>query len=170
VVTLSDREAAIGLIDYRLIDVLRSWMIHEKRNLDGYINEPQGHVDYNPYLVIDFNALQTRSNELEQIQQMLGNISAYKQGNPNITQAMSDFGFDNIPSIIWQRLYDWAAKRLEIRTKILEDAKQNPPVPLSDYSAYATFDADKYSNDLQLYTSGVAGLQIVIEYLQQQGL
>lgn len=163
------RDAAASQIDYTLIDVLNEWLTNEKRNLDDFIANPQGHIEYNPYLILDTNGLTTRSSNLATYSQYLYNASQYRQGNPNITQAMNDLAFDNIPSMLWQRLYAWVAKHEKEMQQIMNNAN-SPHVPINDYSAYATFDTTKFQNELTIYENGANNLPVIIEYLQQNGL
>jgi hypothetical protein len=163
--TRSERDAAIDQVHYRLIDTLYDWIVREKRNLDGFIDHPEGHADYNKYLIVDFDALKNRSSQLDLIAQALYTISSYKKGNTNYTRAMHDYSLDNVPAVIWQRLYDWVNKRAEEMEQFLENAQNNPPVPINDYRGLVTFDADKYKAELAMYQSGRDGLAVVIAFL-----
>jgi hypothetical protein len=169
-VTREERDSAVDEISYRMIDVLYSWMINERANLDGFIADPENHVDFNPYLVIDFDALSQRSVGLGNVADALLLVSQYKKGDESVTRTMHDIAIESVPVIIWKRLYDWMDKRANDMQKFLQDAQSNPPVPLDDYKQFVSFDTGKYLAELQMYISSRDGLAIVIQYAEEEGL
>ncbi len=163
-----ERDAAADKIAVEMIDVLLSWMENEKRNLDGFIANPEEHVDYSPYLIIDTVQFQGRSDMLGAIAEGLKVVSRYKNGDSEVTRSMHDNAVDNIPSVIWERLYNWMVSRVEGMEAFLRKAiKGDTPVPVDDYQGLAGFDTEKYSAELQMYKDSVEGLGIVIQFIKQ---
>jgi hypothetical protein len=158
------RDEQFMLVSYRLIDTLQSWMINEKRNLEGFIENPQGHVDYSPYLIIDFTSLAQRAGLLGQIAAGLGVISYYKKGVDGVTKSMHDNALDHIPNVIWKRLRDWAAKRARDMEQFLVEQASAPPLPIEDYRSAATFNPELYGTEMMMYRDGVGALDIVMQY------
>jgi hypothetical protein len=162
------RDSAFDLVSHRMIDVLHDWMINERRNLDGFIAHPEGHAEYNPYLIFDTVALQSRSTMLGQIANGLVIISGHKQGDTNYTRAMHDYALDHIPIIILERLSDWMRKRANDMQKYLDSIQSNGvPVPIPDYGSLISFDSAKYGMELNMYKTSSDAILIVIEFAKQ---
>ncbi|WP_124118417.1 hypothetical protein [Paenibacillus xylanexedens] len=163
-----ERDEAAGKISVEMIDVLLSWMQNEKRNLDGFIANPVGHVDYNPYLIIDTAQLKGRSEMLGNIAHGLELISRFKNGDTDVTKSLHDNAIDTIPVVIWERLYNWMQNRVTSMETFLRKASEgDTPVPTSDYQGLAGFDTEKYLAELQMYKDSVEGLGIVITFTKQ---
>lgn len=162
------RNAAADQIHHTLIDMLHGWVQNEKANLDGYIENPTLHAEYNPYLIINSEALLQRSGYLSVFAEYLYNASQYKQGNPDVTQSMRDMAFDDVPSIVWARLYDYVLKVEKQMQEVIDNAS-NPNVPISDYAGFATFNVERFMSELNIYRDGVTNLPVVIQFLQERG-
>lgn len=158
---------AIPLVDYTLIDILNTWIMNEKINLDHFIANPQGHVNYNPYMIINYTALNQRSAGLGQVSALLYEISQYKQGNPNYVGSQCDYAFDNIPAVIFQRLLDWLAGKANEMNAFIAQNQSSELAPINEYNGLFTFDINSYMNELTTFQNGVNGLTTIIEYKNQ---
>lgn len=165
-----DRDAIFDTIHYRIIDVLESWMINEKGNLDGFIAHPEGHIDYSPYLILDFDSLRYRSGMLAQIAGGLNIISRYKKGDETVTRTMHDYAVDHIPNVIWKRLHDWTGKRSGDMQDFLTEKANSPPVPIDDYRSAASFNVEAYIQEMQMYVTATNALVTTMQFAIEEGL
>lgn len=164
-ITLTERDIAVDLIDYRLIDVLCDWITRERRNLDSYILNPEGHINHNPYIIPDLNALQQRSNVLGVVTHSLTIISGHKKGE-NYTRTQHDEAVEDIPYIILSRLDEWMEKRIYDMEKIYNE--YNLMAPNKEYIGLTTFNSVKFLEELAMYKDSLRGLEVLIEYKKQQ--
>lgn len=169
--TRTDYLAGADQIDYRIYGVLHKWIINEANNLEGFIDNPYEHVNYNPYIIFDFSALNNRLTMLRSVADYLNTIVQYKAGDPNYTEAMFQNALDNVPSVIFQRLQDWLNIRAVEMQKIIDNnGDPNNVSPLQDYVGMFTFDTNKFSTEYTLYTNAQSGCSLVISYKVEQGV
>lgn len=166
-ITREERDLAADMINHRLIDTLQSWMDNEKSNLSGFINNPQGHVDFNEYLEFNIPSLRQRVGMLGAVSSYLSIISKFKNGEEGVTRSMHDNAVDSIPNIIWSRLYEWTRKRATDMYTAFEKAKNTPPVPLTDYRSAATLNEEKYLAEIEIFRVGAESLKVVIDFASQ---
>jgi hypothetical protein len=159
-ISKTDRDSAIDQVHHGFIEMLKDWMNNEKNNLDGFIANPAEHVNWTPYMVPDYNALQIRSAQLGQVALGLNVIALHKQGlGPTRTQ--HDMALDQLPSVILKRLLDWMVVRY--KEMLLATTKQNM-APIKEYEGLFSFDLTKYQAELERYKLSIEGLTTVYSY------
>jgi hypothetical protein len=164
-ITLTDRDIAVERIDYRIIDVLHSWLSKEKDNLDSFIANPETHVNYNPYLIPDFNALKKRSYILGIVVHSLVIISGHKKDG-TYTRTQHDEAIEIVPVVLLKRLYDWMDKRLHDMNTMYSE--YDGTMPNKEYVGLVSFDSIKFLEELSMYQDSFSGLGILIKYKQEQ--
>lgn len=168
-VSRTDMLSAFDSVNHVFIDVLSDWLTNEANNLQGFINSPEEHAEYNPYITPDFTALQSRVDMLNQCASNLNIISQYKQG-ANVTGGQYETALDSIPHELFQRLYEWMLQRKVEMDNFLNNSNKNKALsPLSDYSSMFTFNQTKYESEYQLYVDGLSGLSTSIQYKIENG-
>lgn len=161
---------AANAVDWTMINTLGGWLNNEKNNLDGYIANPQSHVDYDPYIIPDFTKLQQRSTMLGDAAGYANTIVQFKQGSPNVTEAMYELAVDNMPIVLFQRLQDWMMYRYALMQRDFAVMTASPTVPIKDYEGLVTFDAASYQTQIDLFNTCITNLAIVIEYKAENNL
>lgn len=162
--------AGADQMDANLISVLEGWIINETANLTDFIANPAEHVNYNPYIILDYTALNNRLSMLQQVSGALDVIVQYKKGNPNYDVSMYQTALDGIPSIIFGRLLEWMNLIYAQMTQIVQsNGDPNNISPLADYVGMFTFDTNKFMTDYDMYANTIAGCQAVVEYKTEQG-
>lgn len=168
--TRTDYLAGAEQVDYRIYGVLQSWITNEANNLEGFINNPSEHVNYNKYIILDFTALNNRLTLLRNVADLLNTITQYKSGNPNYSESMFQSALDNIPSIIFQRLLEWLNTRsIEMQHIINSNGDPNSVSPLQDYVGMFTFDTAKFQAEYMMYINALSGVQLIVDYKIENG-
>lgn len=163
-VTRTDMLNSFGSVSHVFIDVLNSWVQNEATNLQGFINYPEEHAEYSPYIIPDFDALQQRVSLLNQASQLLTVISLYKQGM-TITDSQYESAIDSLPLELWERLSAWMEQRKLEMDGFLSSSNRNQAIsPLSAYSDMFTFDEAKYTTEYEMYLESLSGIMPLIEY------
>jgi hypothetical protein len=155
---------ALNLVDYRITEVLHSWTKHEGNNLEGFINNPSGHVNYNPYIILDFSKLQTRLDMLRYVEKCLLTVTEYKKGNPDYTKSMYENAIDGVHVQLIDRLLDWLKTRFADMTAMSGNAQ----APLDDYKGMYTFNFEKFKEEYDMYANAIEGIAIVAQYKKEQ--
>lgn len=169
--TRTDYLAGAQQIDYRIYGVLQEWITNEANNLEGFIDNPSEHVNYSPYIVLDFTALNNRLTLLRGVADYMNTITQYKAGNPNFSESMFENALDSIPSIIFQRLLDWLNIRtVEMQHIINSNGDPNNISPLQDYVGMFTFDTNKFDYEYTMYMNALSGTQLIVSYKIEQGV
>jgi hypothetical protein len=167
--TRTDYLAGAQQIDYRIYGVLQSWITNEANNLEGFIDNPSEHVNYNKYIIFDYTALNNRLTLLRSVADYMNTITQYKAGNPNYSESMFENALDNIPSAIFQRLLDWLNTRtIEMQHIINSNGDPNNVSPLQDYVGMFTFDTNKFGAEYTMYTNSLDGVKTVVDYKVEQ--
>jgi hypothetical protein len=168
--TRTDYLAGAEQVDYRIYGVLQNWITNEANNLEGFIDNPSEHVNYNPYIIFDYTALNNRLLLLRGVADYLNTMTQYKAGNPDYSESMFQNALDNIPVIIFQRLLDWLNTRsIEMQHIINSNGDPNNVSPLQDYVGMFTFDTNKFSAEYTMYTNALSGVQLIVDYKIEQG-
>lgn len=167
--TRTDYLTGASQVDYRIYGVLQNWINNEANNLEGFINNPSEHVNYNKYVIFDFSALNNRLATLRGVADYLNTITQYKAGNPNFTESMYENALDSIPSIIFQRLLEWLNIRtIEMERIINSNGDPNNVSPLQDYVGMFTFDTNKFGAEYTMFTNALSGTQLIVSYKVEQ--
>lgn len=158
-------------INYRITETLHSWIKNESSNIHDFINNPYEHVNYNPYILIDFSKLTDRLNMLEVIANDLMIITEYKKGNPDYSvTSMYESALDEIDVQVFIRLQDWLVKRYnDMKTMINSGGNLHDLTPLSEYVGLVTFDQTKFTQEYTMYAYAIEGTNTVIQYKLENG-
>lgn len=169
--TRTDYLSGADLVDYRIMAVLQEWIEKEAVNLQSFINSPTEHVNYNPYMIFDFDKLNARLTMIQKCASDLNVIVQYKQGNPDYSQSMNESALDEIGSIIFQRLLDWLQKRyVDMANLIQQNGDPNNVSPLHDYVGMFTFDHEKFMTEFTMYENAINGVTTIVNYKVEQGV
>lgn len=161
---------AFEKVSYRITDVLHDWVDKEGGNLQGFMDNPSGHVDYNPYMIVDFTALQYRLDLLRKTTEDLYLITEFKKGNPDITRSMHDTALDRIPVQLTMRLEQWLEKRKNDMEQIIQSSGNSVKPAIEDYSSLYSFNQSKFIAEYTMYANAYEGVAVVTQYkLQQSG-
>jgi hypothetical protein len=159
---------ALSRVHYRITEVLYDWTLKEGNNLEGFINNPSGHVDYNPYVVVDFSALTKRLEILRITANDLDIITRYKKGSPDVTKTMHDLAIERIPLQLTKRLEDWLLKRKTDMYDVVQSSGNTIQAPIDDYSSLFSFNYDKFMVEYNMYVEAYEGIVIINQYKLEQ--
>jgi hypothetical protein len=163
--TRTEMLEASDLIDYRITEVLYSWTKNEGNNLEGFINNPSEHVNYSPYMIMDFSKLTQRLNMLRGIESSLVVITEYKKNNPDYIRSMYEEALDNVNVQLMQRLLDWLIKRYGDMTEMIKSNKAVDSMsPIHDYIGMFTFNQPKFLSEYTMYAKAIEGCKVVVDY------
>lgn len=156
---------ASDYIHYKITEMLGSWVRNEGNNLEGFINNPTEHVNYNPYMIMDFEKLTGRLNMLRQIENDLIIITEYKKENTDYVRSMYETALDEVNVQLMQRLLDWLVKRHGDMKQLIQSNKSIDAMsPIHDYVGMYTFDQSKFLSEYTMYEKAIIGCQAIIDY------
>lgn len=168
---LGREEMLLGMdrVDVRLIETLKVWLENESQNLQGFLENPEGHVNFNPYVNIHYTAFYDRVFGLEDIIKGLDIIIQYKHESDIVTRSMYELAVEQIPCIICKRLLDWMIKRkADMEGFFKNNSLDGDITPLPDYVGMFDFNEEAFMPEYTMYTEGVGGLEIVCQYKTEQ--
>jgi hypothetical protein len=139
--------------------------VNEGNNLQGFIDNPSEHVNYNPYLIMDFTKLTGRLSMLRDIENGLKIITEYKKGSENYTRSMYESALDGIPVQLIERLYHWLQKRYADMSALISSAsKVDESLPLNDYVGMYTFNQVAFMQEFGMYKQAIQGCEVLVQY------
>lgn len=160
---------AMDAVSYKLTEVLLTWVANEGNNLESFISNPSGHVNYNQYAIMDYGKLTERLNMLRDVENGLFAITEYKKGNEEYTRSMYESYTESIEIQLAERLLDWMEKRYADMTNlIISSGNAQEPAPVDDYAGMFSFNIDKYMEEYNMYKIAIEGMKIVIRYKKEQ--
>jgi hypothetical protein len=160
---------AFEKVSHRITEVLYEWAQKEANNLEDFINNPTGHVNYNPYIVPDYSALEYRLSALRQAEKDLRTITDFKIGSPDVTRTQHDVAIENIPVQLTLRLEVWMNKRIsDMKEVVNQGSSQSYNAPIDDYASLYTFNTSKFMDELNMYTSSQEGISVVNQYKNER--
>jgi hypothetical protein len=149
--------------------VLYGWVKNEGNNLQGFIDNPSGHVNYNPYVIMDFTKLQQRLAMLRTVEECLNVITEYKRGNLDYTRSMYESAVDGTHVQLVERLLDWLKKRYQDMTQfIASSGNAQGTAQIDDYAGMFTFNAQKFMAEYTMYKKAIVGCEVVVQYKNEQ--
>ncbi|MDP5273691.1 hypothetical protein [Chengkuizengella axinellae] len=156
---------AIDKISYLFIDTLKVWIDKEKKNLDSFLKSPEDHIDYNPYMIVDYESLSESSELMKEMSESLNIIAEYKKGNPNYIRTQHDVAFENIPYGILERLKEWIEKKIQDMEGFYD---QPSSFTMKEYNSFISLDENILGADLASYKDVYEGLDLVIQYKKER--
>jgi hypothetical protein len=171
VTTRTEYLAGADQMDVNLVMTLQGWIHNEAINLSHFIADPVNHVNYNEYVIFDFDKLNVRLSMLQTVDANLDAIVKFKQQDPNTSQSMYESSLDAIPSIIFGRLLDWVSfKYVQLMKIIEENGDPNNISPIQDYVGMFTFNQAKFMQDFNMFVNTMQGCQAVVNYKVEMGV
>lgn len=156
-VTRTERDLAIDRVAPEFLAKLSEWVSNERDNLQDFVRNPQEHVMFSPFMIVDFDALRDRIGILGAVADNIDGVVAFKMGDPNTTRGTHDQCLDAIPHVAYDRLVEWLARNLQNMT-------ENMDMPLSDYNSMVSFNVDMFMQEIAKYKDALEAVPIVREY------
>lgn len=165
----TERNEALDQIHPRMVSILMGWMDRERMNLEKYIENPEGHVEYSPYIDANFDELRERLKALQGIYGQADIIYQYKMGTEGYTRSQEQLAIEYIPVSVLLRLIKWMETKRDHMLDFISAGDVNKEIsPLEDYINMFTFNQEKFEEDLAMYTNSIAGVQTIIQYKKEQ--
>lgn len=166
-ISKSEMFEASDRIHHRITSVLYDWAKREGNNLEGFINTPSEHVEYNPYVILDFTALTKRLSMLRYVEEQLNIVTKYKLSDPDVTRSMYEYAIETVPEILFKRLLDWMEKRKKDMEGVML-GEAGSMAPLKDYEGMFTFNSTKFMAEYAMYKEAVEATKVIVAYKKQQ--
>lgn len=156
-------------ISYKLTEVLLTWVRNEGNNLQSFIENPSGHVNYNQYVILDYSKLMERLKMLRDAEEALYIVTQYKEGNTDYTRSMYEACIDGVDIQLMDRLLTWMEKRYSDMTElIVSSGNAQEPAPIDDYSGMFSFNIRMFSEEYEMYRLAIEGARVIVKFKEEQ--